>query len=172
MTFVRTTIISAGIFTAALAISPASADIFKHVDENGNVSYSDQPALGSERIETRNHRSSSRASGDEEPDGGAEGEGKAESPDYKSLQILTPREGKVVDSETGAVQVIMLPTPSLGKSDSLVIEVDGRQVSKGRDVNLSIQNVPKGKHSVSSRIENSEGEVIIESASINFTIGQ
>lgn len=175
MRFVRTTVCSTGILATALLISPVSADIFKHVDEQGNVSYSDQPVLGAEKIATRNLRSSRRASDEENGDestSSSDADETAESPDYKSLRILTPREGKVVDAETGTVQVILLPTPSLGKSDNLIIEIDGRDVSKGRDVNLSVQNLPNGKHSVSSRIENSDGEVIIESASVNFTIGQ
>ena len=65
----------------------------------------------------------------------------------------------------------MLPTPALGDADQLVINIDGRDVNKGREVNLSVQNLPDGPHTVSGRILGQDGKVIIESAKVKFQIG-
>lgn len=172
--FVNATLLTAGILGVTLAISPASANIYKHVDEYGNVSYSDKPIQGAEEFKVRGSKSKSDATDQDEDNeetsaNSEEGE-QVKSTKYRSLEILTPRQGKVVDSESKAVQVILLPTPSLGENDELVINIDGKDVSKGRDVNLSVQNLPSGNHTVSSRIQNSEGKVVIESASVSFEI--
>lgn len=170
--FLKTTLLSVGILGVSLAISPASANIYKHVDQYGNVSYSDKPSLGAEEFKVSGGKSKSKSEDDieEEQASNPKKGDDTESVKYKSLEILTPRQGKVVDSETKAVQVILLPTPSLGANDELVINIDGKDVSKGRDVNLSVQNLPSGDHTVSSRIQNSEGQVVIESASVRFQI--
>lgn len=172
--FFKTTLLTVGILGVSLAISPASANIYKHIDQYGNVSYSDKPSQGAEEFKVSGRKSNSKSEVEEEnreeqSRDSKKGDDK-ESVKYKSLEILTPRQGKVVNSETKAVQVILLPTPSLGADDELVINIDGKDVSKGRDVNLSVQNLPSGGHTVSSRIQNSEGEVVIESASVRFEI--
>ena len=171
--FVKTTLLTIGTLSVTLAISSVSANIYKHIDESGNVSYSDKPVQGAEEFKVRRPRSTEPEGGEEESSGSDLEEGELKkSPNYKSLEILTPRQGKVVDSKANSVQVILLPTPSLGKHDQLVINVDGRDISKGRDVNLSVQNLPVGDHTVTSRIQNSEGKTIIESASVKFKISE
>ncbi len=172
--FVKTAALTAGILSIALAASPTIANIYKHVDENGNVSFSDKPIQGAEKVKIHNTRSSSNSNfaGESEEAADAESSEVIESPDYKSLAILTPREGKVVEENASAVQIILLPTPSLGDNDELVIAIDGKEISKGRDVNLSVRNLESGNHTVTSRIQNKAGKVIIESDSVNFSIGE
>lgn len=173
--FVKTTL-----FVVALVSAPfISADVYKYVDENGNVAFGDKPIEGAEKVRIPGVKSSSRSSSASnsgssnrvETEGEAE-EGELPATNYSELAVLTPRQGKVVDPATGNVQVIMLPTPALGPADELVIAIDGKDVNKGREVNLSIQNLANGPHTVSGRIQNQDGKVIIESASVKFQIGK
>jgi len=173
--FVKTTL-----FTVALISAPlASADVYKYIDENGNVAFGDKPVEGSEIVKIpgvkstsrddssskNNNRTANRTAGEGEGDDGIP------ATNYSELAVLTPRQGKVVDPATGNVQVIMLPTPALGPADELVIAIDGKDVNKGREVNLSVQNLTNGPHTVSGRILDQNGKVVIESASVKFQIG-
>ena len=185
--FVRTTIIPLTLLAVTLVISPANAKVYKFVDENGIVSFSDKPSQGSKEVKIRNTKptnSNSDGEGDgedEDEDGesleetaSSDGDGDSERKaiTYRSLQVLTPRQNKVLDPTNGAVQIILLPTPSLDNEHELVISVDGRDVSQGRDVNLSVSNLPNGNHTVAGRIIDPDGKVIIKSRIINFELGE
>lgn len=175
-------IVKTALFSIALlATQLAGAAVYKYIDENGNVAYGDKPVEGSEPVNIPGVRSSSRGDSSRESGGGnrsadrgsddGEDENGIPLTQYTELAVLTPREGKIVDPAKGTVQIIMLPTPSLGDADQLIINIDGKDVNKGRDVNLAVKNLPNGKHTVSGRIEREDGKVVIESASVNFQIG-
>lgn len=166
------------VIAALISTQPVSADVYKYIDENGNVAYGDKPVEGSEKVKIPGVKTSSSSSSNGRSSSSnresAEDEGEEvpiPATNYSELAVLTPRQGKVVDPENGTVQVIMLPTPALGDADQLVINIDGRDVNKGREVNLSVQNLPDGPHTVSGRILGQDGKVIIESAKVKFQIG-
>lgn len=179
---VSATLIPLTLLAIALVTSPASAKVYKFVDENGVVSFSDKPSQGSSEVKIRQTRPSNTNADDDEGEGDEsveetassdeEGDNKRPAITYRSLQVLTPRQDKVLDPENGAVQVILLPTPSLGDNHELVISVDGRDISQGRDVNLSVTNLPNGNHTVAGRIIDPDGKVIIQSRTINFEINE
>jgi len=182
--FVKTTLFIVALTSAQLAGTQlVSADVYKYIDENGNVAYGDKPIDGSEKVKIPGVKSNSRSnsgnktasnsnSQSDDLDEGQDEEGAIETTDYKDLAVLTPRQGRVVDPENGTVQIIMLPTPSLASADQLVINIDGKDVNKGREVNLSVQNLTDGPHTVKGRILGQDGKVIIESASVKFQVGK
>ncbi len=178
------------LFIAALTTTNlVGAAVYKHVDENGRISFSDRPAEGAEKIKLQVIQSPNKPSEEQNPEGPdgeldeeLEGDAQerlansntqkpsADGVKYKSLNILTPKSGKVINSRSGSVQIIFLPTPSLAPSDVLVINVDGKDVSKGRDANLSLQNLQRGNHSVKGRILDANGDTKIQSDSVTFEV--
>jgi len=172
--FVKTTLFAVALVSTQLV----SADVYKYTDENGNVFFGDRPVEGSEKVKipgvrskSRDNKTSNSREGNDEQGDEFDELGEVAPTDYKQLEVLTPRQGKVVDPSTGTVQIIMLPTPSLGAADQLVINIDGKDVNKGREVNLSVQNLADGPHTVTGRILGRDGKVIIESASVKFQVG-
>lgn len=168
----------------AVSMGIAHAAVYKYIDENGNVAYGDKPIDGSEKVKIHGVRSTSEDSDDEESDeettggsrsGNASREGGNEDETeivYRSLEILTPKPGKVVDERSGSVQVIFLPTPSLAQSDQLVVTVDGKDISKGRDANLALSNLTRGAHTVTGKIIDADGKTKISSAFVTFQVGK
>jgi len=175
--FVKTTLLTVALISTQLA----SADVYKYIDENGKVAFGDKPIAGSEKVKIPGVKSTSSNTSTDKLDinprktTGPTLEGDDDTPiqatNYSELQVLTPRQGKVIDPQNGTVQIIMLPTPSLGSADQLVINIDGKDINKGREVNLSVQNLADGPHTVTGRILDPEGKVIIESASVKFQVG-
>ena len=159
----------------------ASAAVYKYIDENGNVAYGDKPVSGSEKVkiqkakrpkpEVQNEEEESDQQPQSNRNGGSRQSG-GETPSvvYKSLEILTPKNEKIIDDRTGTVQVIFLPTPSLGPTDQLVITVDGKDVSKGRDANLALQQVARGQHTVTGRILDSDDKLKIQANTVTFHV--
>ncbi len=178
--FAQTILIAAALMTTNMA----GAAVYKYIDENGNVAYGDKPVDGSKKIKiqsTRNlspeseaaedsteqttKRDSTPAELDERTD-----EEAAAATVYKSLIVLTPKPDKEISGSSGSVQVIFLPTPTLARDDQLVISVDGKDISKGRDANVSLKDLSLGSHNVQGRIMDSDGKLKIQSDSVTFHV--
>lgn len=174
----QSTILAAAVATASIH-GVADAAVYKYIDENGNVAYGDKPIEGStkfkihgERAESKPAEKPSKADRSRESADDADGNSnEEENVLYEELLILTPKPGKVINSNAKSVQVIFLPTPPLGKSDQLVITLDGKEVSKGRDANLSVSNLTNGSHTIVGKITNAEGKTKITSSTVTFQVG-
>ena len=161
----------AGLVASLLIATPAASGVYKYIDENGQVAYSDRPVQGAEKLKIRTRSSNSYAVEPSEP----KQTNQPAVPDkqgfkYDSLVLLTPKDEKVVSDRSGSVQVIFLPTPSLAADHEIIVNVDGKDISRGRHANISLSQVPRGSHKVSGRIESSDGKVLIKSASATFHV--
>ncbi len=170
------------ITVALMTTSAVSAAVYKYIDENGNVAYGDKPVDGSQKLNIQSTRKPSPEPADEDDsteqstdsspneldEGTAEEAAKAIA--YKSLSLLTPKPGKQISGRSASVQIIFLPTPALARSDELVITVDGKDISKGRDANLSLQDLTRGSHTVQGRILDANGKMKIQSDAVTFHV--
>lgn len=143
----------------------AIGGIYKYLDENGNVAYSDKPIQGAKRMNIQLRPTP-------EPDEQQQAADALESEvtSYESLELLTPKNDKIVSDRSGSVQVILLPTPGLSSTHEMVITVDGKDISRGRHANLNLSQVSRGTHTVSGRILDANGTTIITSATSTFHV--
>lgn len=156
-----------------IALLPLSAwaGIYKYIDANGRVAYSDRPVEGAQAMKLRSAPTppaDKYADEDGVTDDNISGDGEVTR--YSSLQVLNPTPGKTINDRSGSVQVILLPTPPLSSSHQLIINVDGKDISRGRHANLSLTNVGRGSHSVTGRIVDADGFVMIESPTVSFHV--
>ena len=147
------------------------AGIYKYLDENGKIAYSDKPVQGAQELKIRTRSTSEldeaqRAADALENDDDNSGEVTS----YESLELLTPGDDKVVSDRSGSVQVILLPTPQLSNTHELIITVDGKDISRGRHANLNLSQVSRGTHTVSARILNANGDTMISSPTTTFHV--
>ncbi len=155
---------------------PATAGIYKYIDENGQVAYSDKPVDGAKKLKIRHRtRADERLARDDfrserNTDASERNSDRDTEVTYESLEILTPKHDKVVSDRSGSVEVIVLPSPKLGEQHELVINVDGKDISRGRHANLSLSQVPRGSHKVTARILDANGGTLITSAPITFHV--
>lgn len=161
-------------FCSAFCVS-AVAGIYKYIDENGQVAYGDKPVDGAKKLKIRHKsRAEERLVGDPNERNTSESDNK--NPDkpsvanYQSLEILTPKNDKVVSDRSGSVEVIVLPSPKLADRHELVINVDGKDISRGRHANLTLSQVPRGSHKVTAKIVDANGSTLISSSAVTFHV--
>ena len=149
----------------------AIAGIYKYLDENGNIAYSDKPVHGAQKLKIKlrptpeSDVAQQSAEALEDDDGNSK-----EVTSYESLELLTPNDDKVVSDRSGSVQVVLLPTPRLSSTHELVITVDGKDISRGRHANLNLSQVSRGTHTVSARILDANGTTMISSPTATFHV--
>lgn len=160
-----------GFIVALMATTPVASGVYKYIDEYGQVAYSDKPIDGAERLKIRSRNSPGYAAQPSRPNQ-ANSQGRPDSTGFKyeSLELLTPKNDKIVSDRSGSVQVVFLPSPRLAEDHELIVTVDGKDISRGRHANISLSQVPRGSHEVSGRIESSDGTIMIKSASATFHV--
>lgn len=145
--------------------SAASADIYRSVDENGNVVFSDTPSEGAEKIEVKEAQTVDSPSTqpfryDPPP---AE-----QPPRYQSLAITSPQDDQSVRANAGNVSVSMSVTPGLRGGDRLVLLMDGKQVASGSSTSVSMDNVDRGSHTLQARVIDRNGKTLASSDPVTF----
>ncbi|OED36798.1 hypothetical protein AB833_25655 [Chromatiales bacterium (ex Bugula neritina AB1)] len=167
-----TPLLFATVLLAATNVS--TAGIYKYIDENGQVAYSDKQIDGAEKMNikhlSRRLDPGSVTETDHHSETGSETKPEDSDISYQSLEILTPKNDRVVADRSGTVEVIVLPTPRLGASHELVIVVDGKDISRGRSANITLSQVPRGSHNVGARILDANGQTLITATEATFHI--
>lgn len=149
----------------------AYAGIYKYIDADGNVAYGDKPVVGAKKMKIK-----LRPTPEPEPDRTIPDDSDSDEDDdqevsnYQSLELLNPKDGKAISDRSGSVQVILMPTPRLSQKHKLVINVDGKDISRGRHSNLNLTQMSRGSHTVSGRILDANGTELISSPTATFHV--
>ena len=150
-----------------LFISSLSAEIvYKSVDANGNVSFSDYRIEEAEeiRIKTPQIINAPKAwiskpilSKD-----------KPNKFNYTNLTIDNPKDDTTIHS--GKVNITVTLKPALIENDVIVLFMDGKEVLSGKSLNFSLENVDRGTHKIYVTVKNEVSKVLKRSAEIIFHV--
>ncbi|MAS82142.1 MAG: hypothetical protein CMF45_05585 [Legionellales bacterium] len=155
------------VFLNFLFISSLSAEIvYKSVDANGNVSFSDYRIEEAEeiRIKTPQIINAPKAwiskpilSKD-----------KPNKFNYTNLTIDNPKDDTTIHS--GKVNITVTLKPALIENDVIVLFMDGKEVLSGKSLNFSLENVDRGTHKIYVTVKNEVSKVLKRSAEIIFHV--
>jgi hypothetical protein len=158
------------VLVIALVPLCAGADIYKSVDSDGNVAFSDKPTPGAKKIieqltPTYPVPSLPRA------------EAAAQSPTpvianyYTAIRILKPTPGETLRDATGSLTADLEIVPPLKVKEGhiLVVSVDGNNLaSHDNATQLTISNLAPGTHTLKAQIMDATGQVQFSSESVTF----
>lgn len=156
----------------------AYAEVFRWVDEEGVVHFSDRPHEGAEIVELQEAQkfsapavSRQRSTTQESPESGAE-EGDEEG--YTGLRILRPGQDEVLWNTGGIVDVQVDAEPQLQTGHSIKLFLDGQPVSglEGGTTNFQLTDVFRGTHNLRAEIHDADGNGLFQSVAISFTVQQ
>ena len=170
----KTTVIFLSLLLITGAMSDAHARIYKTVDKEGNVVFTDIPPKDESQaieIDTRNNYTPEPLPATAPV---AAGEVQAEDAEpgvsYDSLSIVTPTNDEPVRENAGNINIAVAANPSVDTDSghSLEILMDGVVQASGGRTNVSLTNVDRGTHTVTARIVDAEGNVLISADPITF----
>ncbi len=144
----------------------AVAGIYKYVDADGNVHYSDQEQTGAEEVDlpaavtytpTTTGTVTSRKSETEKKQG------------YVEMSIVQPKMNETIRSNQGEVQVGINLKPGLTAGYTITLYLDGKEEIKGSgQTSVMLTNVDRGSHTLRASVFNKNGVAVISSKSIIF----
>lgn len=147
----------------------SSAEIYKSVDKQGNVSYSDSPSPAAETIKLpptpllHIEPSPGLPSLSKDKQSSVE-----ELSAYQSLSIQQPMNEEALQSGSGELSVALSVQPDLSEDDVFVLTIDGHEVYKGRASAFTLNEIARGSHSLQARIVNKQGQSLIQSKAVIF----
>ena len=160
--------------TSVLLSVAANAQIYKHVDENGNITFTDKPPEDATPVSIG--RTNTLPPPDM-PKPTAEAEeatatvAELEPPDRYSINIISPMEDAVIPHGPGNFGVNVAVTPDLHETDLIQLFLDGDPVGEPqRQSSWGLTNVSRGTHGLEVRIIDLRGQVKGRSPSVRVHV--
>ncbi len=163
-----------------LLFSTASADgVFKWKDRYGKTQYGDKPPKGVKAepftpppiTVIKNYGNQWRSSGAQySAPHQEENKPRDTGGNYQSLSIIAPKADQAIRANDGDVTLMLDIKPKLKKGHSIVVFLDGKQVSNGTSRAVNLTGLDRGLHQVSAEIRDAYNASLIASPSISFTV--
>ncbi|MDD2892954.1 MAG: DUF4124 domain-containing protein [Halothiobacillaceae bacterium] len=155
--------------------SDTGTQVFRSVDAQGNVVFTDTPQKGAKPVDIQPPSSvtplvPSSTSATESSTPPVDSQAFA---GYQSLVITQPEDGAGLNNGSGEVDVSVSLVPPL-RTDlghGLSITMDGKLVlQNSARMNVALADVDRGEHVLDAFVVNAQGQVVFQSASVRFSL--
>ncbi|WP_092016231.1 DUF4124 domain-containing protein [Marinobacter daqiaonensis] len=155
--------------TAFLSL-PVSAEVYRQVDKDGNVTFTDEPTEGAERIQVKPVTTITMPKPETVLRQVEEDEEIGDQSAYESATFVSPVDEEAFYSGSGNIELRVTSEPALREGHRFEITLDGQPVGQTRSGSVSVQNVFRGTHSAGVHVINEAGERIYTGQQIEFTV--
>lgn len=151
-----------------------AATVYRWVDENGVVHYSDQPHPNAEKMQVHAAQTYKPSALDAPAGGGgASSTSSSSSSPYRGCAVVQPQDGQAyanVDSLTVVVQT----DPQLHQGDKVYVMVDGQAVNGGAPSGpqFVLSPVERGSHTAQAQVKDAGGAIMCQTPTVTFEVHQ
>jgi Domain of unknown function (DUF4124) len=154
------------------AAAAASTTVYKWVDEDGVVHYSDQPHPNAQKLEVEGVQTYKPT---ELPFSSGIPPAAVPPADtgYKACSIGQPSPDETLEN-TDKVVVTVQTDPATRPGDQVFVTLDGSPVNNGAATgnSFSLSSVDRGEHTVAAQVRDSTGQVLCQTPSVTFYVHQ
>ncbi|WP_298440770.1 DUF4124 domain-containing protein [uncultured Ferrimonas sp.] len=141
---------------------PASAEIYKWVDANGKVHYSDKPVSGAEAVVPKESSTVSLPARNHPP------APPRQDPIRQPYQIdfSAPSDNATVRNNSGQLALTIALEPELARQHKVQLLLDGKPVrTLGSGGSFALDNLDRGEHQLQAQVIDKNGKVLASSPS-------
>ncbi len=166
------------VLLAFLVLPSFATEVYRYVDDKGNVVFSDKPAKGAQKITVEPAPATSvvvppmpvaPAVLDQQP----VRPGAGPFVGYQEFLISQPSEGEPLLNTVGDVDVSLNLHPAL-RADlghGITVLLDGQPaVEQSARLNITLNNVPRGEHVIEAWVLDNAGQVLMQAAPVRFSL--
>jgi len=154
-----------------LIAGPVTAEVYRNVDAQGNVTFSDEPSKGAEAVKVKpvttitlpkpqNVRETDKLREDVKREGSV----------YESVSFTYPENEQAFYSGSGDVRFDMRSTPGLEPGHKYEVTLDGQPVGQSTSGSVDVSNVYRGTHNAGIHIVDKNGVQIKTGSPVRFTV--
>ena len=147
-----------------------AAPYYKYENEEGETAYSDDPPYAGAEVKNTPKLQTTPAV-KYKPKPKPKPKQQIRETKYLSFAISKPADNATIRNNPGNVSISLKLTPELNLQDGHTINIylDGKLVKKRlKTLNITLDNVDRGSHSVKAEVRNKEGKILKSSASPRF----
>jgi hypothetical protein len=151
----------------------AAATVYKWVDENGVVHYSDQPHENAQKVELKAPQTYSAPKGPTGPAQPTRNPVPKTASAYQSCAVSEPASEQVYEN-TSTVTAGVTAQPGIRPGDTAIVTLDGQRVP-GVPANggqFTISPVDRGSHSIQMTVQDASGATVCSSSAVTFYVRQ
>jgi len=153
----------------------ASGAMYRWVDRNGVVHFTDTPRPGASRIQEREIPTYQPVATPASANTSKPLMGKIKSGPYEEINIASPRPEETIRNSQGYVSIKVKLVPSLDtkRGDSINIYLDGKVVGQNLSSTIfSLKGVDRGIHRLVAEVSNKNKQVLMRSPTVKFFVHQ
>jgi hypothetical protein len=148
----------------AFTITNATAEVYKHTNPDGSVTFSDVPA----KINAKPIALPPSSTYSPPPTHKSE---TSSAPvkvavNYESISITSPTNDMAVRNNAGNLTIEFNVKPALKPGHSYVLLMDGKNVGEGQTGNIKLNNVDRGSHTFTVQVVDGDKKMIIQSTAV------
>jgi Domain of unknown function (DUF4124) len=155
------------------AVAAASTTVYKWVDEDGVVHYSDQPHPNAQKLQLEGVQTYKPT--DQPFSGGIAPAQISPAADtgYKGCSIQQPSQDQTLEN-TDQVVVSVSTDPGTRPGDQIFATLDGAAVNNGAATgnSFSLSSLDRGEHTLAAQVRDSTGQVLCQTPSVTFYVHQ
>jgi hypothetical protein len=146
--------------------------VYKWVDSQGNVHYSDKPHPGAKKVKVASPQSYSAPPGQDSSEEGGDRSATSAKPASRqyTFSIASPKPASTI-WDTQSVTVSVQVTPGLAPGDTVTFELDGKRLGPLPNTSATFDDLNRGQHSVSAVLDTADGQEI-KAAPVTFYLRQ
>ena len=163
------TLICLGLLPLGALADNGHTTVYKWVDAQGVVHYSDQPHPNAQKLEIRGAQTFSALPLPQTPSTPVTAPTQSSGPTYASCSIAQPADQQMLMNVHQATALVQT-SPPLRPGDEVHLFVDGKQI-QGSGTSFTFP-VFRGQHSVQAVIEDSTGQIVCETSNVTFFVHQ
>ncbi len=157
-----------------LTIAQEKKILYKSIDENGKVTYSDKPSVNSKEIPMSEGQSINMKppkvvfhSSDNDSNTGSNPQANG----YVSVSFLQPENDGVIRNNGGVALFVLDVLPQLSEAHHIIFYIDGSLVDASISaMNVTVSNVEYGTHTASFSILDNAGKLVTKSDQLSFNL--
>lgn len=159
----------------SLTSSLCVGQIYKTVDADGNVSYSDSPSKNAKVIDIGPINTTPSTSKKQQAEQIVEktdtnSAKENQSTRYSSLKITSPATAAVIPNGLNGLNVAVSSSPSLANGDQYKLFIDDIPRGLSSSNSFSLDRISRGAHKLEVKIVDSSNKVLKSSASVNIFV--
>ena len=163
------------VLAGLVATAAASADVWRWVDENGTVHFSDTPVEGAEQIDVSEARRTTGARVGTPPPGRGGQDSDDETDEaafaYESFEIASPGAEETLWNLEGVLNVSLALNPPLQSGHQVRVYFDGTpRLVQG--TSFTLEEVWRGVHNIQTEVLDEPGRLMIRTQPNRFYVQQ
>ena len=158
--------------TGLLVLATAAhAEVYRHVDQHGNVTFSDEPIDGSETVNVKPVTTITLP----KPETVSEPEELREileeqGATYERLAFSHPENNQAFHSGNGNVTFEVNSSPGLQQGHKYEVTLDGQPVGQSTSSQVTVNNIDRGTHQAGIHIVDENGVQVKTGSPVTFTV--